>query len=97
MSKQLRVEILLALEEHARSRSPKFVADAELSTRFQKPVDEIQRQLDILESQGLISSANSFGGHAARITPQGSLVVEELEEGLEEPASPPIGFGNEEK
>jgi predicted transcriptional regulator len=79
MSKGLRDKVLLLLEEHARTGSPYLKEDKEIADRLGVSVGEIQRQLDILESQGLIGSANAREGHRARISPQGSLVVEELE------------------
>lgn len=80
MSKALRDKIILLLQEHARSDSPYFKEDEELAVRLGESVGEIQRQLDILESQGLISSANAREGRRARISPQGYLLAEELEE-----------------
>jgi DNA-binding Lrp family transcriptional regulator len=84
MSKKLRKNILMLLEEHARTGSPDFKDDTEIANRLGVPVGEIQRQLDMLESQGLITSANSYGGHAARISSRGSLAVERLEESSDE-------------
>ncbi len=89
MSKNLRNRILLLLEEHARTGSPYFKGEIEIADCLGVPGQEIQRQLDILESQRLISSANSFEGHSARISPQGSLAVEELHELEEEPKAAP--------
>lgn len=94
MSKNLRDRILLLLEEHARTGSPYFKGDTEIADCLGVPVREIQRQLDILESQMLISSANSFEGHSARISPQGSLAVEELQELEGEPVPIELSLAN---
>lgn len=82
MSKGLRDQILLLLEEHARTGSPYFKEDKEIAEQLGRSVDEIQRQLDILESRGLITAANSYEGNSARISPQGSLEAEQLEESV---------------
>jgi transcription initiation factor IIE alpha subunit len=73
MSKGLRDEILFLLEEHAKTGSQYFKGDKEIAERLGHPVDEIQRQMDILESQELITSANSRDGNSARINPRGLL------------------------
>lgn len=80
MSQGLRDEILLLLEEHAVTGSPSYKGDKEIAKQLGRPVVEIQRQMDILESQGLITPANSRDGNSARINPRGLLRVEELRE-----------------
>jgi hypothetical protein len=79
MSKELRDQILQALEEHARTGSLHFKEDEEIAKQLGRSVGEIRRQLDILDSQELITSANSHQGNSARISPKGSLAVEQLE------------------
>lgn len=80
MSRDLRNQILLLLEEHAETGSPYFKQDKEIAERLGRSVGEIQRQMDILESQGLITPANSRDGNSARINPRGLLRVEEIRE-----------------
>ncbi len=82
MSKKLRTHLLRLLEEHARTGSTKFKQDTGLAQATGHPVAEIRRQLDMLEVQHLITSANSSNRHNARISPRGSLFLEELEETL---------------
>jgi len=79
MHKELRDQILLCLEEHARTGSLYFKSDKEIAEQLGRPVSEINRQLDILDSQGLITPANSHQGNSARINPRGSLAVEQIE------------------
>jgi len=80
------------LEQHSRLGSPKYKDDTALAEATGQTVEEIRRQLDILEVQGLITSANTFGGHSARISPQGSFAIEGLIEAKSEAPKPPIGF-----
>ena len=84
MSRQLREKILLILEEHARTDSSYYKEDKEIAEQLGHSVGEIQRQLNILESQGLITAANSHDGNSALISPKGSLEVERFEESLGE-------------
>jgi hypothetical protein len=80
MSGSLRDEILLLLEEHARTHPHHYKGDKEIAERLGRSVGEVQRQMDILESQGLITPANSRNGNNALINPRGLLRVEELRE-----------------
>jgi transcription initiation factor IIE alpha subunit len=95
MSKQLRIHLLLLLEEHSRTGSPAYKQDTDLAHATGAALDEIRRQLDILEAQGLITSANARDGHTARIKPEGSLAVERLEEAETPEEKRSIGFGAE--
>jgi hypothetical protein len=92
MSQELRTRILLLLEQHSRLGSQTYKDDTALAEATSQTVEEIRRQLDILEVQGLITSANAFGGHSARISPKGSFAVEGLMEEKSEGQKPPIGF-----
>jgi DNA-binding transcriptional ArsR family regulator len=89
----LRARLLLLLEKHSKSGSPNYVKDDELAAATTQPVEEIRRQLDILEELGLTTTANSRDGRRARISARGILKAEEL---LAIPPSEPtkrrIGF-----
>lgn len=80
--KELRKAILLILREHDKSGSAAYKEDTELAEELGQPVDEIQRQLDILEFEGSVTLAKAFGpSYGARITPRGLLYLEQIEEG----------------
>lgn len=90
MSNQLRSAILLLLNQHHRSSSPYVKADHELAATLGVPVANVQRQLDILASDGYVQLAKTMGpSYGAWITPKGMAVIDELSE----PARRPIGFG----
>jgi len=92
--KQLRAAILLALDRRHRDDPSRTVDDTELAEELGAPIEDIRRQLDILEEQGLSKAANTFGGHSAYVSPKGMAVAEELREGSEGEEAPgrPIGF-----
>lgn len=92
MSEKVRVQILLWLEQHSRTGSPRFVTDTELSEAIGIPIQEIRRQMDILESQQLTVTANTHDGRRARISPEGTLVAEGLMEAPSQSKKRPIGF-----
>lgn len=92
MSQEVRIQVLILLEQHSRTGSPRFLGDTELSEATGIPIEEIRRQLDILESQGLTRTAKSHDGRRARISPEGTLAVEGLLEAATQPAKRPIGF-----
>lgn len=91
-SGELRAELLHRLRDHSRSESPNFVSDEELASATGQPLGAIQEQLDILEAQGLTTTANAHQGRRARISPAGLLAAEQLETSPKEPGSGPIGF-----
>jgi DNA-binding IclR family transcriptional regulator len=78
--KELRIKILVHLEQHARSRTDQqyYVDDASLAVATGAPLHEVRRALDTLEAQGLIESANTMDNWSAAISPRGSLAVEEM-------------------
>lgn len=78
MSQDLRSAILLLLDEHYREDPSTTVDDIEISTELAVEIEDVRRQLDILESQGLTREANTFGGHSAWISPSGLLATETL-------------------
>ena len=91
-SQEVRIQILILLEQHPRTGSPRYVGDAELAEATGVPIEEIRRQLDILESQGLTRTANAHQGRRARISPGGTLAVEGLIAAATQPEKRPIGF-----
>lgn len=92
MSNGLRTQLLLILEEHDRTGSPTFKDDSELADMLDVSKSEIERQLKILESRGLVLLSETMDSTSARITPEGSVAVENLR-ATESPAPlAPIGF-----
>ncbi len=76
--KSLRAQILFFLDQHSRSGSREYVTDVKLAQSLQQTISETRRQLDILEEQGLTTTANAQQGRRARISPAGSLEIEGL-------------------
>ena len=92
MSTELRTHILLLLDEHSKTGSDDFKMDRDLATTTGRPVQEIQRQLDILGSQRLVLLAKAQGPtYGARIQPEGSLLIEQIKGSTVAPKTP-IGF-----
>lgn len=93
-AKQLRAAILLVLDEQHRLQPYRIVTDTEIAEQLGAPIEDIRRQLDILEAEGYTKSANSSDGHRAWIAAKGMAVAEELREAPEGKESPgrPIGF-----
>jgi len=95
-SKQLRIAILLLLDEHHRTDPSRTVDDTTLAETLDVPIEEVRRQMDILQAEGLTREANTFEGHSAWISPQGMAVADEVREASEATAreddTPRIGF-----
>jgi DNA-binding IclR family transcriptional regulator len=85
---------LLLLDERHRADSSRTVDDTEIVEALGAPIEDVRRQLDILEEQGYTKEANTFGGHSAYISAKGMAVAEELREAAEAGDSlhRPIGF-----
>jgi hypothetical protein len=77
MSEQLRDRLLEVLEQHERSEPSEFVQDTKLAELTGAEVDEVQRQMDALEREGFINTANNMTCQSARITPAGLQLVGE--------------------
>lgn len=95
-TRQLRDAILLLLDECHRADSSTTVEDTYLADQLGAPIEDIRRQLDILEARGLTREANTAGGHSAYISPRGMVRAEELREAIEAVEPSPrqrIGFG----
>jgi hypothetical protein len=93
MSEMLRNQLLLLLGKHSRSGSREYIPDTDLARVTGAALEEIRRQLEVLEAQGLIRCANAHDGYTAQIKPGGSLVVEGLEEDEVPEDLRKIGFG----
>jgi hypothetical protein len=89
-AQEIRVRILLRLDEHYREDSSTFVDDADLAALFMTTLREVQDQLEILEEQQLVDLVKTFGPcYSAMIRPRGRIFVESL--AATEPQH--IGFG----
>lgn len=93
--KELRAAILLLLDDRHRADPSRTVGDTEIAEQLDAAIEDVRRQLDILEEGGYTNAANTFGGHNAWIAPKGMAMAEELREAHEapEPSQRPIGFG----
>lgn len=79
MSDTLRAQILLILDDHSRTGSATFKKDKDIAAATGQDVGDVQRQLDILESEDLVSLAKAMGPtYEAQIKPKGMVVVERL-------------------
>ena len=93
MKDHLRAQILLILDQHSRSGSSEFKSDKDLAKETTQELKEIQRQLDILESRELVTLAKTMGPtYGARITPEGLLAIEQMQDAARQQPSRPIGF-----
>ncbi len=93
MSDILRTQILAILDEHSRTGSAEFKSDKDIAIATGHDVGEIQRQLDILESEGLVLLAKAMGPtYGSRIKPKGMVVMERLRDAAQQPLSRRIGF-----
>ena len=88
----LRAAILRTINTQQATGTSEMLSDDKLATATGADNRDVQRQLDILESEGLVELAKTFGPtYAAWLTPKGMLAVE----GLNAPPQPPpnpIGF-----
>jgi hypothetical protein len=88
----LRSEILQRVSEHEATGSAAYMADTDLATAIDLPLGDVQRQIRILESSGLLDVAAAFGpSYGVRLTSQGELALEEGSEPGPTPSNP-IGF-----
>lgn len=93
MSDTLRAHILATLGDHSRTGSAESKSDKDIATATGQDVAEIQRQLDILESEDLVALAKTMGPtYGARIKPKGMAVMERLRAAAPKPPTRRIGF-----
>ena len=88
----LRGEIMRRVGEHEATGESAYIEDKILATTISVPLADVQRQIRILESNGLLDVAATFGPtYAVRLTPQGELALEQAT--APRPTSNnPIGF-----
>lgn len=86
---QLRAEILFRVAAHQPTGA--YLADTDIAAAVGVSVEDVQRQIRILESQELLDVTAAFGPtYAVRLTPKGELAVEQM---TTRPTPPhPIGF-----
>ena len=89
----LRGEIMRRVADHDATGSSAYMEDKDLATAIGVPLLELQRQIRILESNGLLDVAATFGpSYAVRLTPQGELAIEQWRESESPPRRNPLGF-----
>ena len=93
-SRELRAAIVLLLDDRHRADPSRTVGDSEIAEALEAPIEEVCRQLDILEEQGYTNAANSLESQSAYISAAGMALADELREAAEAetPAERPIGF-----
>lgn len=92
--RELRAAILLLLDERHRADPSHTVDDTDIVEALGAPIEDVRRQLDILEEHGLTNEANTHGGHSAWISAKGMALADELRDAAEA-GNPPqrvIGF-----
>lgn len=88
----LRGEIMRRVGAHEATGSSAYMEDKELATAIGVPLADVQRQIRILESNGLLDVAAAFGPtYGVRLTPQGELAIEQASGTGSTPRNP-IGF-----
>lgn len=88
----LRGEIVRRVGEHMATGSSAYVEDKDLAPAIGAPLIDVQRQIKILESNGLLEVVATFGpSYAVRLTPQGELALEQASAPGPTPSNP-IGF-----
>ncbi|MCX6021243.1 MAG: hypothetical protein NTZ05_05870, partial [Chloroflexi bacterium] len=87
--KEIRRRILELIAEHENTDASTYVDDADLAVSLSISITQVQRQMDILEQEGLLKTANTFGSQSALLSPSGwrALEVED-----HEPAPAPATF-----
>ena len=88
----LRGEIMRRVGEHEATGSSAYVKDKDLATAIGVPLVDVQRQIRILESNGFLNVAATFGPtYAVRLTSQGELALEDASGPGPTPRNP-VGF-----
>ncbi len=73
----LRQEIMRQAGEHEASGSATYLEDKELAKAIGVSLGDVQRQIQILESHGLLDVAAAMGPtYGVRLTPEGELALE---------------------
>ena len=72
----LRVAIMRRVKEHDDAETATYMEDTALAAALNVPLLDIQRQIQILESNALLDVAASMGpSYAVRLTPRGELLL----------------------
>ena len=89
----IRIALLQHLAEHDTTRGY-YLSDEELVARTGVAMPDVQRQLEILEGEGLVQLLKTFGPtYAAVLTRKGMLAVEGLDRRDDAPPPPRrVGF-----
>lgn len=78
--------------EHEATGSAAYMEDKDLASAIGVPLVDVQRQIRILESNGLLDVAAAMGPtYGVRLTPQGELALEQSSGTGPTPRNP-IGF-----
>lgn len=84
VSQKLRNKILLVLDKHSRGGAAHYFEDTDLAERTGADIQEVRRQLDVLESESFVELERAHDGYGARIAPKGMVVAEQLRKPPEE-------------
>lgn len=87
---QLRQDILRYLLDRERASDSSIPGLDEIAGALGVPKEDINDQLDILESQGAIKSNRTFSDAAPMLTGRGKAILEEMKEGSETPSGEEI-------
>lgn len=86
----LRSEIMRRVGEHEATGAGTYVDDKDLAEAIGLPLIDVQRQIRILESHGLLDVVAALGPtYGVRLTAQGELA---LEQPSLPPAKPTVGY-----
>jgi hypothetical protein len=73
----LRAQILRHVDEHQTTKPSEYMEDKALAAAIGVPLADVQRQIRIMESSGLLDVAASFGpSYAVLLTPHGERALE---------------------
>jgi hypothetical protein len=88
----VRAEIMRRVGDHMATGSAAYLEDKDLAATIGAPLIDVQRQIKILESNGLLDVAAAFGpSYGVRLTAQGELALEQASRPGPRPTTP-IGF-----
>jgi predicted transcriptional regulator len=93
MSQQVRIQILVQLERQSRTGSPDM-KDTRLSEATGIPVEEIRREIEVLETQGLVRTEGAPQAREAIISPEGRSALESLMKAASKLQKPPTKSGD---
>jgi hypothetical protein len=89
---EMEYEILSMLEQHEATGTSDLLEDKAIAQQLNTDLVRVQRELEKLEDQQLITIAKTFGpSYAAQLTPRGRGALRALEPPTQ-PPNRPIGF-----